>query len=71
MIHLLWIIPAYLLAGISIARFCMRFAGSSAESAAAVALAWPLFVPFCIVCGFHEGIRRVLVKMEERNHDNR
>lgn len=71
MIHLLWIIPAYILFGFAMARLCMKFADSTAGDAAYMVLAWPLFIPLCIVIGLHEGCRRVLVKMEERNHDDR
>lgn len=49
MIHLLWIIPAYILFGFAMARLCMKFADSTAGDAAYMVLAWPLFIPFCIV----------------------
>lgn len=71
MIHLLWFIPAYPLIGIIIARACMKIAAVEVENAAVIALAWPLFIPLCITYGLYEGCRRVLVKMEERNHDDR
>lgn len=71
MMHLIWIIPIYVLVGFWIARFCMKFAGVDAGDAASILLAWPLFIPFGIILGIHEGIRRVLVKMEEKSHDDR
>lgn len=70
MIHLLWIIPAYLLVGFALACLFVRLSILEAQYAAAWFIAWPLFIPFCIVIGLHEGCRRVLVKMEERNHDD-
>lgn len=71
MIHLLWIIPAYIVIGFLIARFCMRFSGTDANSAASLVLAWPLFIPFCIVVGVHTGISRVLRNMEKRNENQK
>ena len=69
MTHLLWLIPSYLIIGILIAHFCMRFAGAAASDATSIALFWPLFISFCVFCGIHNGVLKVLVKMEKK-HEN-
>lgn len=57
MIHLIWIIPAYIAAGFLLAVITK----AEPDDAAWIVLLWPLFIAFCILAGFHEGIRRVFL----------
>lgn len=67
MIHLIWIIPAYIAAGFLLATITK----ADPSDAAWIVLFWPVFIAFCALAGLHEGIRRIMIKVEERNHDNR
>lgn len=67
MINLIWIIPGYIAAGFLLATI----AKASPDDAPWIVLFWPLFIALCVLAGIIEGIRRVYIKMEGKNHDNR
>lgn len=67
MIHLLWIIPGYIAAGFLLAMI----AKANPDDAPWVILSWPLVFALYVLAGIIEGIRRVYIEMEERNHDDR